>query len=157
MEGAVATHISTEAGGEAARAIDGNAESNWQGNSCTHTQGAYQPWWKVVFPSPVNIAQVKLTNRGDCCGERLDGAVLSLDGIECASGVIIGQGQTGTVECVGSQVTELKVSLPGSNSLTLCEVQVMELEPQFPPVIVSLTGANLGTGGDDRAITICGE
>ena len=124
MVGAVATQSSVCSSGEAARAIDGNTDPNWSGYSCTHTCSENQPWWKVVFPSPVDISQVKLTNRGDCCGERLDGAVLSLDGIECASGVIIGQGQTGTLQCEGSQVTELKVSLPGDGEITLCEVQV---------------------------------
>jgi len=31
-------------------------------------------WWKAQFGSYLTITKVKILNRGDCCGKRLNGA-----------------------------------------------------------------------------------
>ena len=32
------------------------------------------PWWMVDLKASYWIGQIVITNRGDCCGDRLDGA-----------------------------------------------------------------------------------
>ena len=40
---------------------------------CTHTQQQTDPWWYVDLGCERTVAKVTVTNRGDCCGERLNG------------------------------------------------------------------------------------
>nr|KAG5709099.1 hypothetical protein BaRGS_028555 [Batillaria attramentaria] len=59
-------------GGEASKAVDGNADPNWDSCSCSHTSDEdTSPWWYVDLGGTYIIKQVVITNRGDCCGERL--------------------------------------------------------------------------------------
>ncbi|XP_019632321.1 PREDICTED: fucolectin-6-like [Branchiostoma belcheri] len=56
----------------AERAVDGNTGANlFHLRECTHTNLEYQPWWKVDLGNTYVINHVTVTNRGDCCGERL--------------------------------------------------------------------------------------
>lgn len=41
---------------------------------CTHTRASTKPWWKVDLEQVVPVSEVFILNRGDCCGERLNGA-----------------------------------------------------------------------------------
>lgn len=44
-------------------------------NTCIHTMNDEAgPWWKANFGMNVVVTKVKILNRGDCCGKRLDGA-----------------------------------------------------------------------------------
>ena len=66
------TRQSTTAhGGVSARAVDGNRNTQWNGRSCTHTSRQSRPWWRVDLQSIQNVKKVRLTNRGDCCFNRL--------------------------------------------------------------------------------------
>jgi hypothetical protein len=72
LGGVSASQSSTAA--PAARAIDGNTNGNWAGNSVTHTDGsdATNPHtWTLSIPQVVRIKQVEIYNRTDCCGGRL--------------------------------------------------------------------------------------
>ena len=60
-------------GGSPGRAVDGNNNSQWSGGSCSHTNTQYGAWWRVDLGQPYPIDKVKLTNRGDCCWDRLSG------------------------------------------------------------------------------------
>ena len=62
---------STAWGGLSQRAIDGNKFSNWYGISCMHTNNDLKAWWKVELGQRYLVSNVKITNRGDCCGSRL--------------------------------------------------------------------------------------
>lgn len=62
---------STAYGGAPSRAVDGNKNSNWEGSSCTHTKRQKHPWWRVDLQAIHNVNKVKITNRGDCCSNRL--------------------------------------------------------------------------------------
>ena len=62
---------STGFGGVPQRAVDGNKNSNWNGKSCTHTNKQAKPWWRVDLQSIQQVAKVGLTNRADCCANRL--------------------------------------------------------------------------------------
>ncbi len=53
----------------AGKAVDGNADSNWASGSCTHTKKEQGAWWAVDLQAEVTVNSVKVTNRGDCCGE----------------------------------------------------------------------------------------
>ena len=50
------------------RAVDGNYDTNFNGNSCTHTSGGEEdkinPWWRVDLQQEASIASVKVYNRG---------------------------------------------------------------------------------------------
>ena len=104
MTGASATQSSTSSGGDAGRAIDGDSDVNWTSDSCTHTTSENAPWWEVTVPiaQPLQITSVKVTNRGDCCEERLNGFDLAINGVTCASNNQVGQGVTAEVTCAAS-------------------------------------------------------
>ena len=56
------------------KAVDGNSNTGFAGNSCTHTRGSSHrnPWWRVDLEQVEPINEVYIVNRGDCCGERLN-------------------------------------------------------------------------------------
>lgn len=57
----------------ASNAIDGYPESHFHIGSCTHTNEDRNPWWKVDLLQPYVITSITITNRGDCCGDRIQG------------------------------------------------------------------------------------
>ena len=58
-------------GGNSARAVDGNREGKWWGRSCTHTRRQNGPWWRVDLGKKEEVSKVRITNRADCCWNRL--------------------------------------------------------------------------------------
>ncbi|TDH11323.1 hypothetical protein EPR50_G00059780 [Perca flavescens] len=121
--------------GAAYNAIDGNRESDYRAGSCTHTDVQTNPWWRVDLLESYIVTSIIITNRGDCCPERLNGAEIhignSLQDNGAANPVVgvishIPAGRslklTFTRLVEGRYVT---VVLPGSGKvLTLCEVEV---------------------------------
>lgn len=63
------------AGKTADLTVDGNTDSIWgePGYSCTHTKNDKKPWWQVDLQVETPIQSVKVWNRADCCGDRLNG------------------------------------------------------------------------------------
>ena len=79
----------------AARASDGNANSSFFAGSITTTEAEENPWWKVDFGSERAIGRLVVYNRGDCCGDRLSGAIVEvLD----AAGAVAWKSRIGTVD-----------------------------------------------------------
>eukprot|EP00064_Thunnus_orientalis_P022813 superscaffoldBa00008039_g23033 len=121
--------------GAAYNAIDGNRESHFPAGSCSHTIAQTNPWWRVDLLESYVVTSVIVTNRGDCCSDRINGAEIhignSLQGNGAANPVVavipsIPAGRSYTVTVTkhveGRYVT---VVLPGSGRvLTLCEVEV---------------------------------
>uniref|UniRef100_A0A8C9Y0Z1 Si:ch211-215k15.4 n=1 Tax=Sander lucioperca TaxID=283035 RepID=A0A8C9Y0Z1_SANLU len=121
--------------GAAYNAIDGNRNSNFHDGSCTHTKTHTNPWWRVDLLESYIVTSIIITNRGDCCPERLNGAEIRIgnslqdDGITnplagAISEIPAGRSYTLTFanRVEGRYVT---VSLPGSDrTLSLCEVEV---------------------------------
>ena len=73
------------------------------------------------------VREVIVTNRGDCCGERLNDFTVLVGTDVCASNVQIQEGETKTVRCwgAGARGSSVKITLPGSSAtLSLCEVRV---------------------------------
>ena len=60
-----AKQISTDYGGEAKFAIDGNTDGNYVKNSVSHTALADDPWWEVDLGGEQAIDRVMLWNRTD--------------------------------------------------------------------------------------------
>ncbi|KAI4811249.1 hypothetical protein KUCAC02_014163 [Chaenocephalus aceratus] len=57
--------------GSAFSAIDGNRDNNLYSGSCTLTGRISNPWWRVDLLEPYVVTSVTISNRGDCCSERL--------------------------------------------------------------------------------------
>ncbi|KAJ8007601.1 hypothetical protein DPEC_G00095720 [Dallia pectoralis] len=65
-------------GVEASKAIDGDRTSHYCSGSCTSTLKETNPWWRVDLREVYRVSTVSLTNRQDCCSERLDGAEIRI-------------------------------------------------------------------------------
>ncbi|GMH43799.1 hypothetical protein BSKO_11733 [Bryopsis sp. KO-2023] len=112
------------------RAVDGNTDSGYFSGSCTHTKKQKNPWWRVDLGATYQVTKVVITNRGDCCSERLHNFAIYI-GSEvssnynqwCAEGQKMGPGETRTYSCpmVGRHVS---IKIWDTEYLTLCEVQV---------------------------------
>ena len=53
------------------RATDGKSNTGCHHKSCTHTKSEQSPWWRVDLGKPYPVSGVQITNRGDCCFDRL--------------------------------------------------------------------------------------
>ncbi|XP_068164921.1 fucolectin-6-like [Antennarius striatus] len=118
-------------------AIDGRRNPIFAQGSCTHsTDGDIDPWWRVDLKRTFTVINIKITNRGDCCAEKLDGAEIHIgDSLEnngnnnrrCATISHIGAGKTHTYHCDGGNLSGryVNVILHGAEKLLiLCEVEV---------------------------------
>uniref|UniRef100_UPI003AAE69FF uncharacterized protein n=1 Tax=Centroberyx gerrardi TaxID=166262 RepID=UPI003AAE69FF len=135
------------------RAIDGNRASNWDQGSCTHTQADFKPWWRLDLLKSYKISNVTITNREDCCPERINGAEIRTgDSLNdngntnprCAviSSIPAGSSQTFKCDMEGRYVN---IVIPGRKEyLTLCEVEVYGevVEDSVP------SGNNIAVGGN---------
>ncbi|MFO1066604.1 MAG: DUF1553 domain-containing protein [Pirellulales bacterium] len=86
---------STDYGGDAARAVDGNTSGNYEKNSVTHTASSADPWWEVDLEQAEKIDRVVIWNRtGSGMPERLSGARLILldDKRQTISSLEMGEG-----------------------------------------------------------------
>ena len=145
LRGAKASQSSTLWGADARRAIDGNSNSNYHQNSCTHTNADNGPWWQVAFSQEQSIGAIQIMNRGDCCGQRLSGFDVLVDGVKCASNVPIAQGQMKTVPCL-ARGKAVKVRVPRKGHLTICEIRIVKGRGIYPPSRRSLRSAAFRLG-----------
>lgn len=72
------TQSSSDYGGDSARAHDGILEPAFNDQSVSHTKAEANPWWELDLGAAKAIGRVRVINRGDCCQERLEGAVVKL-------------------------------------------------------------------------------
>ena len=72
------TFVDSDANGTPEKAIDGNRASVWSQNSCAHTLKQTNPWWRVDLRKTYKVNYVKITNRKDCCSERINGAEIRI-------------------------------------------------------------------------------
>ena len=68
LEG-TAAQSSTYVGHGANLAIDGNADSNFDHKSCSHTNMNLRPWWMVTFKKMVLVRDVVIVNRAGLAGK----------------------------------------------------------------------------------------
>ena len=77
-----ASQSSTQWGGVADRAIDGNTNGIWPDGSVSHTNRELDnQWWQVDLGQLSLIDEIVLWNRSDCCGDRLNNFEIFLDGV----------------------------------------------------------------------------
>uniref|UniRef100_A0A3Q2QGV8 Si:ch211-215k15.4 n=1 Tax=Fundulus heteroclitus TaxID=8078 RepID=A0A3Q2QGV8_FUNHE len=121
--------------GAASNAIDGNRNSNFKDGSCSHTASQTNPWWRVDLLDSYTITHIIITNRGDCCHDRINGAnihignSLTLNGAANPLVATISEIQSGNshrIDIPGPKEGRfVTVMIPGSDKiLTLCEVEV---------------------------------
>ncbi|KAG9259556.1 hypothetical protein AMEX_G27869, partial [Astyanax mexicanus] len=120
--------------GYAIKAIDGNRDGNYFCGSCTHTKSDDNPWWRLDLLKEYNIYSIYITNRGDCCSERINGAEIHIgnslsnngnDNPRCGVISSIGKNPSVTFQCNGMKGRYVTIMIPGRKEfLTLCEVEV---------------------------------
>ena len=44
----------------------------------THTQLRFKPWWRLDLLNVYKVSYIRITNRGDCCAKRLNGAEIRI-------------------------------------------------------------------------------
>uniref|UniRef100_A0A8C6TU20 Si:ch211-215k15.4 n=1 Tax=Neogobius melanostomus TaxID=47308 RepID=A0A8C6TU20_9GOBI len=119
----------------AINAIDGNRESDYSAGSCTRTIEQSNPWWRVDLLGNYIVTSITITNRGDCCADRLDGAEIHVGNSLLYNGAYnpvvavlphIPEGRSRTINFTSRvEGRHVAVVLPGLNRvLTLCEVEV---------------------------------
>ena len=93
--------------------------------SCTHTNNDAVAWWNVDLGVSASILEVRITNRGDCCGGRLSGFDILVDNTACATNVPLTdfRSNVGVVPCVATgQIVQVQIT---NDFLQLCEVEVL--------------------------------
>ncbi|XP_048057798.1 uncharacterized protein LOC125275143 isoform X2 [Megalobrama amblycephala] len=118
----------------AQNAVDGNRNPIYTSGSCSHTAWDRDPWWRVDLLTVYKITRVSITNRRDCCAERINGAQIRIgnslqnngnNNQLAATVVSIPLGQTKTFEFNPIKGRYVNIFIPGRNEhLTLCEVEV---------------------------------
>ncbi|KAF3855678.1 hypothetical protein F7725_016401 [Dissostichus mawsoni] len=137
-KGGKVTQSSIAFNGNPERAVDGNLASVYNQNSCTHTKKQRNPWWRLDLQKTYRINTVTITNRKDCCSDRINGAEIRVGNSLNAKGnpnticaVIssIEAGTSKTFECNGMEGQYVTIVIPGREEyLTLCEVEVTGTE-----------------------------
>ncbi|XP_072051706.1 fucolectin-like [Amphiura filiformis] len=118
--------------GTSDKAVDGDTNGDYFHAFCTHTSNTEigNPWWVVDIEETYCVDRVVIYNRVDCCGDRLDGAIIRVgsnsvhtNNPECASRVSSTEDtRVIEIECnLSGQY--LSVELPQNGLLTLCEVE----------------------------------
>ncbi|WP_115869532.1 carbohydrate-binding protein [Marinoscillum furvescens] len=126
--GKSASQSSTGYGGVASRAVDGDTNGAWSGNSVTHTNSETNPWWEVDLSGDYSVDDIVIYNRTDnCCKSRLSNFTVSvLDG----SITTFSQSYTTypdpslTINVGGIVGNKVRVQLNDTNPLSLAEVEV---------------------------------
>ncbi|XP_070538285.1 uncharacterized protein [Ptychodera flava] len=141
-----ASQSSTFAFGSAVRAVDGDKSNNYSERSCTHTQKEYQPWWKVDLGREYQIHEVIITNRADCCDDRLLGGIVRVgnsdvitNNTQCGESITADQVDYDSDVHVECDLRGRFVSVQLENKtdyLSLCEVEVLceDIADELPNV-----------------------
>lgn len=116
-----ATQDDQYGGYTAANAINGNS------NTFSHTQSKQNAWWQVELPRDINVSDIIVTNRKDCCKERLqnfDLILLDSDGKAVYSQYFKDTKDKYELSGINRTGRVVKVQLRGKNFLHLAKVEV---------------------------------
>ncbi|XP_050969665.1 uncharacterized protein LOC127167580 [Labeo rohita] len=115
-------------------AIDGIQYAPGAASFCTHSQREKNPWWRLDLLDIYYITIVTITNRADCCPERINGAEIRIENyLEnngnnnpiCAVVTSIPAGASYSYSCPHMEGRYVNIVIPGDNRfLMLCEVEV---------------------------------
>eukprot|EP00746_Dinoflagellata_sp_MGD_P001183 gnl/MRDRNA2_/MRDRNA2_102198_c0_seq1.p1 gnl/MRDRNA2_/MRDRNA2_102198_c0~~gnl/MRDRNA2_/MRDRNA2_102198_c0_seq1.p1 ORF type:complete len:660 (+),score=115.70 gnl/MRDRNA2_/MRDRNA2_102198_c0_seq1:85-2064(+) len=109
--------------GLAVKAIDHNKDVDFKRKSCTLTKMQRRPWWQLHLARRSKIDFIRITARGDCCGDQMNPFYIQVDGRFCAENRRILQGDQLIVPCktMGKIIT---IGVYKTASMSLCEVEV---------------------------------
>uniref|UniRef100_A0A669B832 Fucolectin tachylectin-4 pentraxin-1 domain-containing protein n=1 Tax=Oreochromis niloticus TaxID=8128 RepID=A0A669B832_ORENI len=149
-----ATQSSTLSFATASKAIDGRRNSFYSDGFCSHTaEDETDPWWRVDLQRSFTITAVKVTNRGDCCAERLDGAEIRIgnslenngnNNPRCGIIESLAGTPTYTFHCNEMEGRYINVIIPAPlRVLTLCEVEVFAPLPGIAVLSSGICGSCL--------------
>ncbi|XP_050969663.1 uncharacterized protein LOC127167579 [Labeo rohita] len=132
----------------APQAIDSNPGFKNPGSSCSSTNGQTNPWWRVDLRYIYRVSRVVVTNRLDCCPERINGAEIHIgNSLEnngnnnpiCAVISSIPAGVSSMYPCNDMEGRYVNLFIPGdSRFLTLCEVEVYGEGPLLKNTFVKM-------------------
>ncbi|CAH1263337.1 NPTX1 [Branchiostoma lanceolatum] len=132
--------------GAAGLAVDGNRNPIWNAKSCTHTTEEPNPWWRVDLGSTKYVDRVVIFNRKDCCWGRLNGFQVHVGenssvahNPTCRDARSLVGRDVFIVNCGGLTGRYVGISLPATQYLTLCEVEVYGDSAVLASVNVSVT------------------
>ncbi|XP_067282606.1 uncharacterized protein [Pseudorasbora parva] len=150
--------------GDAQHAVDGNRDSIYAKGSCTITKTEFNPWWRVDLGNVYSISNITVTNRADCCKDRLRGAQIRIgnkldnngNNNELAATILTAPNGSETFSFESVSGRYVNIFLPGNDEiLTLCEVEVFAGEGNLAlgaPAVQSTTypqaGATLAVDGN---------
>ncbi|XP_034533201.1 uncharacterized protein LOC117807966 isoform X2 [Notolabrus celidotus] len=150
-----ASQSSTNYGGVASRAIDGNPDSNYYSGSCTHTSYGPSHWWSLLLPAMYRITDISITN-SNANGWRISNAeILIGNSLEnngnnnprCSVIPSIPDGGTRTFNCGGMIGRLINVKLESthpSSALMICELEAYgELAPPAPSFSAVVMGRSV--------------
>uniref|UniRef100_A0A8C1S1X0 Fucolectin tachylectin-4 pentraxin-1 domain-containing protein n=1 Tax=Cyprinus carpio TaxID=7962 RepID=A0A8C1S1X0_CYPCA len=116
------------------QAIDLDPGFKQPSSTCSSTNVQTNPWWSVDLSYIYRVSRVVITNRLDCCPERINGAEIRIgNSLEnngnnnpiCAVISSIPAGVSSTYTCNDMEGRYVNLIIPGdSKYLTLCEVEV---------------------------------
>uniref|UniRef100_A0A672NLP6 Fucolectin tachylectin-4 pentraxin-1 domain-containing protein n=1 Tax=Sinocyclocheilus grahami TaxID=75366 RepID=A0A672NLP6_SINGR len=116
----------------AEKAIDRGLQQLYTG--CSSTLNETNPWWRLDLRHIYRVSKVVITNRKDCCAERINGAEIRIgNSLEnngtnnpiCAVIPAIPAGESYSYSCDGMEGRYMNLIVPGHMKiLTLCEVKV---------------------------------
>ncbi|XP_070545129.1 uncharacterized protein [Ptychodera flava] len=139
----VATQSSeVSSGGTAPLAVDGFKSRNYRDASCSTTRSEDNPWWKVDLGDTYLVDRVIITNRIDCCPERLEGAIVRVGNEQqitensiCDDAVRLDEVTAVSIVMNCNDLTGRFVSVEldePNRVLTLCEVEVYgDIVPEY--------------------------
>ncbi len=73
-----ASQSSTHFNAKASRASDGDTAQNFKDGSVSHTLSEDNPYWMVDLGGVKDIGRIRIFNRKDCCGDRLQDAIVEV-------------------------------------------------------------------------------
>ncbi|XP_055506227.1 fucolectin-like [Leucoraja erinacea] len=135
------TQSSTGEGAGAERANDGNSDSDFWHGSCARTKKSKDPWWRVDLKERYNVSDVKITNRGDCCSDQIQGAEIRIGDSLANNGnsnrfcaTVESVSTTLSINCGGIVGRYVNIIIPGPDKiLTLCEIEIFGSQlPSLP-------------------------
>jgi F5/8 type C domain/Secretion system C-terminal sorting domain len=121
------TQVSTAFSGFPARANDGNTNGVYNSGSVSHTNSSQSSWWQVNLQGSYTISSIVIYNRTDCCKDRLTNYLVEIyDGanLTWSSENHTYPNPSTTLSIPSTSGTLVKISLIGTNILSLAEVEV---------------------------------
>uniref|UniRef100_A0A8C1UPW2 Fucolectin tachylectin-4 pentraxin-1 domain-containing protein n=1 Tax=Cyprinus carpio TaxID=7962 RepID=A0A8C1UPW2_CYPCA len=132
--GGATMQSSTSADWFAEKAIDGNRGLQQLYTGCSSTLNETNPWWRLDLRDVYRVSEVVITNRKECCAERINGAEIRIgNSLEnngtnnpiCAVIPDIPAGESNNYSCYRLEGRYVIIHIPGDwKILTLCEVEV---------------------------------